>query len=139
MGQLVRKKPLGALGCVLLVAMQALAFFADGVAPYGYAEADKFLRRALWLVPLYDERLVSVSRVFSDILRADKERDLAATFSRASDDVRKALEIGCLFLNDPVCAEGRADTAVKYYKEARDKGLEPGAFLAAQKFPLRIY
>ncbi len=44
MGQLVRKKPLGALGGVLLVAMLALAFFADWVAPYGYDEADMFAR-----------------------------------------------------------------------------------------------
>ncbi len=44
MKQLLRKKPLGALGGVLLVAMLVLAFFADWVAPYGYDEADMFAR-----------------------------------------------------------------------------------------------
>lgn len=44
MGRLFRSKPLGALGGVLLVAMLALAFFADWVAPYGYDEADVFAR-----------------------------------------------------------------------------------------------
>ena len=44
MRQLFQKKPLGALGGVLLVAMLALAFFADSLAPYGYDEADMFAR-----------------------------------------------------------------------------------------------
>lgn len=44
MRQLVRRKPLGALGGALLVAMLALALFADWVAPYGYDEADMFAR-----------------------------------------------------------------------------------------------
>ena len=44
MRQLFQRKPLGALGGVLLVAMLALAFFADWLAPYGYDEADMFAR-----------------------------------------------------------------------------------------------
>jgi peptide/nickel transport system permease protein len=43
-GRLLRTKPLGALGGVLLVAMLLLAFFADWVAPYGYDEVDVFAR-----------------------------------------------------------------------------------------------
>jgi peptide/nickel transport system permease protein len=42
--QLFRKKPLGAVGGVLLVAMVALAFLAQWVAPYGYDDADIFAR-----------------------------------------------------------------------------------------------
>ncbi len=44
MSQLVRRKPLGALGGVLLVVMLALAFFAEWLAPYGYDEANMFAR-----------------------------------------------------------------------------------------------
>lgn len=44
MRQLFRKKPLGALGGVLLAVMLALAFFATWLAPYGYDEADMFAR-----------------------------------------------------------------------------------------------
>ena len=42
--QLFHRKPLGALGGVLLVAMLSLGLFADWVAPYGYDEADMFAR-----------------------------------------------------------------------------------------------
>ncbi|MBI1958357.1 MAG: ABC transporter permease [Candidatus Rokubacteria bacterium] len=50
----LRRKPLGVLGAVLLVGMIGLAFLAEGVAPYGYDEADIFTRlkpssQAHWL------------------------------------------------------------------------------------------
>lgn len=41
---LVRGKPLGALGGVLLLGLIALAFLADYVAPYGYDDANVFSR-----------------------------------------------------------------------------------------------
>ncbi len=43
-GTLLRRKPLGALGGVLLLVMVGLAFFAGWVAPYGYDDADIFSR-----------------------------------------------------------------------------------------------
>lgn len=43
-GVLLRRKPLGALGGVLLLAMVGLAFFGGWVAPYGYDDADVFSR-----------------------------------------------------------------------------------------------
>ncbi len=42
--QLFHRKPLGALGGVLLVAMLSLGLFADWLAPYDYDEADMFAR-----------------------------------------------------------------------------------------------
>lgn len=50
----LRRKPLGVLGAVLLVAMIALALLADPIAPYGFDEADIFTRlkpssQAHWL------------------------------------------------------------------------------------------
>jgi peptide/nickel transport system permease protein len=44
LGALLRTKPVGAAGGALLVAMLGLAVFADGVAPYGYDDADVFAR-----------------------------------------------------------------------------------------------
>ncbi len=44
MRRLFLRKPLGALGGILLVVMLALAFFAGWLAPYGYDEADMFAR-----------------------------------------------------------------------------------------------
>ena len=41
---LFRRKPLGAGGGVVLVMMLGLALFADRVAPYGYDDADVFVR-----------------------------------------------------------------------------------------------
>ena len=41
---LLRRKPLGVIGGVLLAGMLALAFLADYVAPYGYDDADVFAR-----------------------------------------------------------------------------------------------
>ncbi len=41
---LLRRKPLGTIGGVLLAAMLLLAGLADYVAPYGYDEADVFAR-----------------------------------------------------------------------------------------------
>ena len=41
---MVRRKPLGLLGGILLVAMLALALMADHVAPYGYDDADIVMR-----------------------------------------------------------------------------------------------
>jgi peptide/nickel transport system permease protein len=43
-GRLCRTKPLGAVAGGLLVAMVALAFVAEWVAPYGYDDADIFAR-----------------------------------------------------------------------------------------------
>ena len=43
-GVLLRRKPLGALGGVLLLAMVGLAFFGGWVAPYGYDDVDVFSR-----------------------------------------------------------------------------------------------
>ena len=43
-GVLLRRKPLGALGGVLLLVMVGLAFFGGWVAPYGYDDADVFSR-----------------------------------------------------------------------------------------------
>ncbi|MDP2701797.1 MAG: ABC transporter permease [Candidatus Rokubacteria bacterium] len=40
----VRRKPLGAAGGLVLAGMLALALLAEGVAPYGYDEADIFSR-----------------------------------------------------------------------------------------------
>ncbi len=40
----VRRKPLGAAGGLVLAVMLALALLAEGVAPYGYDEADIFSR-----------------------------------------------------------------------------------------------
>lgn len=40
----VRRKPLGAAGGLALAGMLALALLAEGVAPYGYDEADIFSR-----------------------------------------------------------------------------------------------
>jgi len=40
----VRRKPLGAAGGLVLAVMLALALLAEGVAPYGYDEADIFFR-----------------------------------------------------------------------------------------------
>jgi peptide/nickel transport system permease protein len=40
----VRRKPLGVVGGVLLVTMVLLAFLAPWIAPYGYDEADIFMR-----------------------------------------------------------------------------------------------
>ncbi len=40
----MRRKPLGAVGGVLLILMIALAIFAQWVAPYGYDDADVFAR-----------------------------------------------------------------------------------------------
>ncbi len=42
--QLFHRKPLGALGGVLLVAMLSLGLFAGWLAPYDYDEADMFAR-----------------------------------------------------------------------------------------------
>jgi peptide/nickel transport system permease protein len=42
--RVARKKPLGAVGGVLLVVMVALAFAADWVSPYGYDDVDIFAR-----------------------------------------------------------------------------------------------
>ncbi len=44
LGALLRTKPVGAAGGALLVAMLVLAVFAEGVAPYGYDDADVFAR-----------------------------------------------------------------------------------------------
>ena len=41
---LFRRKPLGAGGGILLVMMLGLALFADRVAPYGFDDADVFVR-----------------------------------------------------------------------------------------------
>jgi peptide/nickel transport system permease protein len=43
-GRLIRRKPLGAVSGLLLVAMVALACSAPWVAPYGYDDADIFAR-----------------------------------------------------------------------------------------------
>ncbi len=43
-GALLRRKPLGALGGILLLVMVGLAAFAGWVAPYGYDDADVFSR-----------------------------------------------------------------------------------------------
>jgi peptide/nickel transport system permease protein len=43
-GRLARKKPLGAAGGALLLAMVALAFVGGWVAPYAYDDADIFAR-----------------------------------------------------------------------------------------------
>ncbi len=40
----LRRKPLGALGGVVLLGMIVVALFADQVAPYGYDDADVFSR-----------------------------------------------------------------------------------------------
>lgn len=40
----VRRKPLGAAGGLVLAGMLALALLAEGIAPYGYDEADIFSR-----------------------------------------------------------------------------------------------
>lgn len=40
----VRRKPLGAAGGLVLAGMLALALLAEGIAPYGYDEADMFSR-----------------------------------------------------------------------------------------------
>ena len=40
----VKRKPLGAAGGLVLAGMLALALLAEGVAPYGYDEADIFSR-----------------------------------------------------------------------------------------------
>lgn len=50
----VRRKPLGAAGGLVLAGMLALALLAEGIAPYGYDEADIFSRlkapsQAHWL------------------------------------------------------------------------------------------
>lgn len=54
MWNFVRRKPLGAAGGLVLAGMLALALLAEGVAPYGYDEADVFSRlkapsKAHWL------------------------------------------------------------------------------------------
>jgi peptide/nickel transport system permease protein len=44
LGRVARRKPLGALGGVVLVGMLVLAVAADWVAPYGYDDVDMFAR-----------------------------------------------------------------------------------------------
>jgi peptide/nickel transport system permease protein len=44
LGTFIRRKPLGALGALLLAVTLALAFGAEWVAPYGYDDVDIFAR-----------------------------------------------------------------------------------------------
>lgn len=82
-----------------------MLYFNRGV----HHQAVEVLKKAAESARSYNSGDIVTSKVISDVMRADKEKDPALTFKRSYVDLYRAIATSCFVLNDQACVKEYAE------------------------------